>query len=211
MLPFLNAQPLPSPLGEGLGVGSLTKPAASPTNPAESLTQTIFCLIPRYRIKTLMHYPTAKANATVQKDFRKALRSNMTPAEATLWRALKGSKASGLKFRRQQGIGPFILDFYCPKYRIGIELDGASHDNKFEYDAERTAYLHEQGIRVLRFSNQQVFTSMQVVLAEIIRAASGGSDHADLVNDHAGLVSDPTPNPSPTGEGSGCALKNSNI
>ena len=158
-----------------------------------------------------MHYPTAKANATEQKDFRKALRSNMTPAEATLWRALKGKGAGGLKFRRQQGIGPFILDFYCPKYRIGIELDGASHDNKFEYDVERTAYLHEQGIRLLRFSNQQVFTSMQGVLAEIIRAASGGSDHAGLVNDHAGLVSDPTPYPSPTGEGSGCALKNSNI
>ena len=183
MLSFLNAQPLPSPVGEGLGVGSLTKFAKSLIKPAASPTQTIFCLIPRYRIKTLMHYPTAKANATEQKDFRKALRSNMTPAEATLWRALKGSRAGGLKFRRQQGIGPFILDFYCPKYRIGIELDGASHDNKFEYDAERTAYLHEQGIRVLRFSNQQVFTSMQGVLAEIIRAAREVSDTASLGSD----------------------------
>ena len=130
-----------------------------------------------------MHYPTAKANATEQKDYRKALRNNMTAAEATLWRALKGRGAGGMKFRRQQGIGPYILDFYCPGDRLGIELDGASHDYKYEYDEQRTEYLRQQGIRVLRFSNQQVFTSMQGVLAEIVRAANE--------------VTDPTPNPSP--------------
>ena len=133
--------------------------------------------------KAPMHYPTAKANATEQKDYRKALRNNMTAAEATLWRALKGRGAGGMKFRRQQGIGPYILDFYCPGYRLGIELDGASHDYKYEYDEQRTEYLRQQGIRVLRFSNQQVFTSMQGVLAEIVRAANE--------------VTDPTPNPSP--------------
>ena len=118
-----------------------------------------------------MHYPTAKANATELKDSRKALRNNMTPAEATLWRALKGRGAGGMKFRRQQGIGPFVLDFYCPEYRLGIELDGASHDYKFEYDEKRTEYLRGQGIRLLRFSNQQVFAAMEGVLAEIVRVA----------------------------------------
>ena len=120
-----------------------------------------------------MHYPTAIANAKEQKEYRKALRSNMTPAEATLWRALKGRGAGGLKFRRQHGIGPFILDFYCPEYRLGIELDGTSHDYKYEYDEKRTEYLREQGIRLLRFSNQQVFTSLNAVLAEIVSAAKG--------------------------------------
>ena len=119
-----------------------------------------------------MHYPTAEANATEQKEYRKALRNNMTPAEATLWRALKGRGVGGMKFRRQQSIGPFILDFYCPEHLLGIELDGTSHDYKYEYDEQRTEYLLRQGIRILRFSNQQVFTSLQGVLAEIVRVAN---------------------------------------
>ena len=120
-----------------------------------------------------MHYPTAKANAKEEKVYRKTLRNNMTPAEATLWRTLKDRGAGGLKFRRQQSIGPFILDFYCPEYRLGIELDGTSHDYKYEYDETRTEYLHGQGIRILRFTTQQVFTSLEAVLAEIVSAAKG--------------------------------------
>ena len=138
-----------------------------------------------------MHYSTAKANASEQRERRKALRNNMTPAEATLWRALKGRAVGGLKFRRQQGIGPFILDFYCPECRLAIELDGASHDYKYEYDEERRAYLRGQGVSVLRFSNQQVFSCLQGVLADILRVANKDTD--------------PTPDPSPTREGSGCA------
>ena len=97
----------------------------------------------------------------------------MTPAEATLWRALKGRSVGGLKFRRQQGIGPFILDFYCPEYRLAIEVDGTSHDYKPDYDEERTAYLRGQGVTVLRFSNQQVFSCLDGVLTEILRVANG--------------------------------------
>ena len=123
-----------------------------------------------------MHYPSAKANATEQKEQRKSLRNNMTSAEALLWRALKGRGTGGMKFRRQQGVGPFILDFYCPEHRLGIEIDGSSHDYKYEYDEQRTEYLRSQGIRLLRFSNQQVFTSMQGVLAEIAREANRDTD-----------------------------------
>ena len=119
-----------------------------------------------------MHYPTAKANASEQREYRKTLRNSMTPAEATLWRALKNSAVCGLKFRRQQGIGPFILDFYCPECRLAIELDGASHDHKYEYDEKRTAYLRGQGVSVLRFSNQQVFSCLQGVLTEIMKVAN---------------------------------------
>lgn len=116
-----------------------------------------------------MHYNTAKANDRQQKDQRKSLRNNATPAEAVLWRALQGRGADGLKFRRQQGIGPYVLDFYCPELRLCVELDGDSHDHRFEYDEQRTRFLREQGIRVVRFRNEQVWTSIDGIVAEIVR------------------------------------------
>ena len=119
-----------------------------------------------------MHYNTAKANDATQKEQRKTLRNNMTPAEALLWRSLRGSRAGGWKWRRQQGIGPFVLDFYCPALRLCIELDGSAHDYTYEYDEQRTAYLNAQDIRVVRFTNDQVFNSYEGVVAEIIRICS---------------------------------------
>ena len=151
-----------------------------------------------------MHYNTAKANDATQKGQRKALRSNMTPAEATLWRALKGRGAGGLKFRRQQGIGPYVLDFYCPERRLCVEVDGSSHDYRYEYDEQRTQFLAEQGIRVVRFRNEQVFTCLVGVVAEIIRAAQlptplrgGVAEGRGGVNAADEEDTDPTPDPSP--------------
>jgi very-short-patch-repair endonuclease len=119
-----------------------------------------------------MHYKTAKANDAAQKELRKTLRNNMTPAEALLWRSLRASRAGGWKWRRQQGIGPFVLDFYCPALRLCIELDGSAHDYTYEYDNQRTDYLNAQDIRVVRFTNDQVFNSSDGVVAEIIRICS---------------------------------------
>ena len=116
-----------------------------------------------------MRYKSAKANCLEQKDQRKSLRNHATPAEALLWRALKGKSAAGFKFRRQQGIGPYILDFYCPFLKLCIELDGSSHDYKSEYDAVRTSFLQSQSIRVIRFKNEQVWANVDDVVAEIIR------------------------------------------
>lgn len=118
-----------------------------------------------------MHYTTAKANAKEQKEKRKDLRNNMTPAEVALWHALRGRGAGRLKFRRQQGIGPFILDFYCPERLLAVEADGDSHEDKYDYDEQRTAYLQEQGIRVIRFSNEQVFNHLNEVVEEIVKKA----------------------------------------
>ena len=135
-----------------------------------------------------MHYKSAKANDQTQKDNRKLLRSNMTPAEAALWRALRGRGAGGWKFRRQQGIGPYILDFYCPELRLCIELDGSSHDYKYEYDEQRTRFLSEQGIRVVRFQNEQMWSCMDGIVEEIVR----------IGNEIAGKeITDPAPNPAP--------------
>ena len=128
-----------------------------------------------------MHYKTAKANESEQKILRKELRSHATPAEAVLWKMLKGRHADGMKFRRQQGIGPYVLDFYCPELRLCVELDGSSHDYKYEYDEQRTEFLQNQGIRVLRFSNEQVWQGIDFVVDEIVRVGRLIRDDADFL------------------------------
>ena len=118
-----------------------------------------------------MRYQSAEANNPDQKNIRKSLRNNATLSETILWRALKGRAAGGYKFRRQQGIGPYILDFFCPELLLCVEIDGSSHDYKYEYDERRTLFLRSQGIRVIRFSNEQVSTCLDGVVSEIIRIA----------------------------------------
>ncbi len=93
-------------------------------------------------------------------------------AEIKLWSELKGRKVGGLKFRRQQGIGSYILDFYCPELKLCVELDGNSHEMKQEYDIERTMFLNGQGIEVLRFTNGQVMSHVLSVVNEILRYAA---------------------------------------
>jgi very-short-patch-repair endonuclease len=97
------------------------------------------------------------------------LRSEMTPAEAVLWKAVRQEGIPGMRFRRQHAIGRFILDFYCPQHRVAVELDGAVHDetNQREYDAARTEALEQLGIRVLRFRNEEVMQDLASVLGRI--------------------------------------------
>ena len=89
---------------------------------------------------------------------RRILRNNMTEEELILWSELKHSKLNGYKFRRQHSIGYYILDFYCPQKKIGIELDGTQHyqNDNFEYDQNRDAFLKACGVIVLRFTNIEV-------------------------------------------------------
>ena len=100
---------------------------------------------------------------------RKELRNALTPTEAFLWTQLKKEQLSGIKFRRQYSVGPYILDFFCPEARLAVELDGAPHFNVIanEPDAKRDRYLEEQGIVVLRFENRQVFEDLDWVLGVI--------------------------------------------
>lgn len=100
---------------------------------------------------------------------RRHLRTHGTPAEAALWLRLQRRQLQGRRFRRQHSIGPFILDFYCPPERLAVELDGAVHDDPAQraYDEARTAWLAEQGIRVVRFENRLVFECPEAVLAAI--------------------------------------------
>lgn len=111
-------------------------------------------------------------NRKYLKQTRRALRSNLTPAEATLWRYLQNKKLSGRKFRRQHSVGNYILDFYCPQEKLAIELDGAYHFTSAGYEADQTrdGYLKYLGIQVLRFENKEVFHDIVRVL-EMIEAA----------------------------------------
>ena len=103
------------------------------------------------------------------KDNRKALRKNLTPAEAFLWKHLQSKKLNGRKFRRQHGIDNFIVDFYCSKENLIIELDGEVHMNTTaqEYDKIRAQHLENHGFTVLRFENKMVFENLSSVLQEI--------------------------------------------
>jgi very-short-patch-repair endonuclease len=90
----------------------------------------------------------------------------MTDAECRLWAILRSTQAGGLRFRRQQPIGPYIVDFFCSAAKLVIELDGDQHgaDRKVLYDEVRTQRLEAAGYRVLRFPNAEVFRSPQRVL-----------------------------------------------
>jgi very-short-patch-repair endonuclease len=98
------------------------------------------------------------------------LRQEMTPAEKILWHRLRNRGFNQLKFRRQQPLGPFIVDFYCAEHRLIVEIDGSVHDHQQERDAARTAYFEQQGYRVIRFRNEAIEKELNVVLAAIEEA-----------------------------------------
>jgi very-short-patch-repair endonuclease len=87
------------------------------------------------------------------------LRDEMTEAEEALWELLRGRRLDGFKFRRQQPIGRFVLDFYCAQYKLAIEADGLVHDVLRERDQERSAVLAEGGIQVLRLTNDDILAN----------------------------------------------------
>ncbi len=99
-------------------------------------------------------------------EYAKQMRSNPTPAEATLWYHLRAGR-SGYKFRRQQRIGTYIVDFYCPRSWLIIELDGDSHADQVEYDAVRTDWLQREGYKVIRFTNTEVRYQLSAVLETV--------------------------------------------
>ena len=98
------------------------------------------------------------------------LRHDMTPAERVLWQELRANKL-GVHFRRQQIMAGFIVDFYCHKAVLVIELDGDVHDLQQEEDAQREKILNEMGLRVIRFRNDEVFKNLPVIVAKIKEGA----------------------------------------
>ena len=94
------------------------------------------------------------------------LRQEMTPAEKALWRELRANRL-GVHFRRQQIIAGFIVDFYCHKSALVIEVDGDIHDLQQEDDARREDVLREMGLRIVRFKNDEVIKNLPMVLRKI--------------------------------------------
>jgi len=94
------------------------------------------------------------------------LRREMTPAEKLLWQQVRAKKL-GVRFRRQQIIAGFIIDFYCHKAALVVEVDGDIHDLQQEEDARREKVLSEMGLRIVRFRNDEVVKSLSVVVGNI--------------------------------------------
>jgi very-short-patch-repair endonuclease len=96
------------------------------------------------------------------------LRKNPTDAERVLWQKHRFWQVEGLKFRRQQPLGPYIVDFVCLEKRLVIEVDGGQHAENANYDKERDAWLHDQEFVVLRFWNHDVLRRIDEVMNVII-------------------------------------------
>jgi very-short-patch-repair endonuclease len=96
----------------------------------------------------------------------KELRREMTPAEKLLWQQIRANKL-GVRFRRQQVIPGFIVDFYCHQASLVVEVDGDIHDLQKEEDERREKVLTEMGLRVVRFGNDEIVKSLSTVVGKI--------------------------------------------
>ncbi|MDS4042884.1 MAG: endonuclease domain-containing protein [Candidatus Competibacter sp.] len=120
---------------------------------------------------------TVLFNRASEKQKRQLLRNQSPPAEQRLWFRLRNRQLLGYRFRRQYGIGRYVLDFYCPQIRLAIEIDGDSHfqPGAPEYDRQRQDYIESLGIHFLRFTNTDVFQHLDEVVARIAEVAEGFS------------------------------------
>ena len=118
-----------------------------------------------------------QSNKPELKDIRKSLRSHGTPAEATLWKLLKNKQFDGWKWRRQHSIGNIILDFYCPKAKLGIELDGNHHFDSGGQIADeiKSEFFLDLGIRVIHIENKLLW-QMPDAIIDLIRQELNSSN-----------------------------------
>ena len=100
-------------------------------------------------------------------DKARRLRSRETEAELALWNRIKGKQIRGLRFRRQHPIENYIVDFYCHKARLIIEIDGKVHLKRKEADHLRTLEFEKYEIKVIRFTNEEVLNNIEMVIDKI--------------------------------------------
>jgi very-short-patch-repair endonuclease len=103
------------------------------------------------------------------KELVRELRAEQTSAEALLWELIRNRRLLGFKFRRQHQFGDYVADFYCHEAQLVIECDGRVHqpNEQWHHDQNRDAYMLAQGLRVLRFTNEQVLNDTENVFEEI--------------------------------------------
>lgn len=104
-------------------------------------------------------------------DKARLLRNNMTEAEKILWEKLKDRNVFKARFRRQHPIGIFIVDFYCHENKLAVEIDGEIHlkNEVIEYDDGRSHDIEKFGVKILRFTNNEVFTDLNKVIEDILK------------------------------------------
>ncbi|MGC2063433.1 MAG: endonuclease domain-containing protein [Thermodesulfovibrionales bacterium] len=103
------------------------------------------------------------------KHLSRELRKNSTLSEVLLWNELKARKMKGYQFMRQKPIGDYIVDFYCGKLRLIIEIDGESHSDKAERDRKRQEWLESIGLTVLRFYDIEIKRNLSPVIMVLER------------------------------------------
>ena len=115
-----------------------------------------------------------KYNANLKSKARQ-LRQNLSDSERALWTRLRGKQIAGVQFYRQKPIGDYIVDFYAPKAKLVIEIDGSQHLEApgAEKDKKRDEYLFRFGLTVLRFNSRQVLKETEATLEVIYRAIVG--------------------------------------
>lgn len=109
---------------------------------------------------------TMTLNPKKTKKLRQYLRNNMPQAEVILWSKLKGKQLLEYKIRRQYGVGKYVIDFYCPKLKLGIEVDGPSHytvEGK-EHDRNREDFIESEGIKLIRIVNIEIYENLDGVI-----------------------------------------------
>ena len=102
---------------------------------------------------------------------RKILRNKLPLPEVVIWLRLRGVQLNGYKFRRQCSIGRFVVDFYCPRAKLAVEIDGESHSgaDAREYDKDRAEFIESAGVKTIRFSNEQIYNDLNGALLEVLR------------------------------------------
>ncbi|MBU1017754.1 endonuclease domain-containing protein [Patescibacteria group bacterium] len=114
-------------------------------------------------------------NSPEFRERRRKLRSESPKAEIILWGELKNKQVEGLKFIRQYGVGPYVIDFFCPALKLAIEVDGDSHfqEGAEEYDRRRQRFIERFNIHFLRFTNTDIYENLDGVVEELIYVAGG--------------------------------------
>jgi very-short-patch-repair endonuclease len=132
-----------------------------------SLTGFFFIQYNKFKMKFLYNSPELRQR-------RKELRESSTEHEDLLWKYLCKKQLKNTKFYRQYSVGPYILDFYCPSQRLGIELDGNQHftSENVKYDKMRSAFLKLNEINMLRFNNSEIKKDVFKVLEKIEKMLS---------------------------------------
>jgi very-short-patch-repair endonuclease len=106
----------------------------------------------------------------MERSSAKDLRTNPTEADRILWQHLRLRQFGGHKFRRQQPLGYYVVDFACLEKRLVVEVDGGQHNTQIAYDEQRAAWIEAQGFRVLRFWNHEIMQNIEAVKEAIWRA-----------------------------------------